>query len=92
MSKNPVAASLTSIPLDAVDEGQATSRPEVESPPSGVGTKALTLRISPTLHRELKTQAFNEETTSQNLILNALLEYGFKSAVPDRRIPSNRRR
>lgn len=90
MSKHPVAASLTSISLDPVEE--SASKPDVEAPPPGAGTKALTLRIPPELHRELKTRAFQQDTTSQNLILNALLEYGLTSAVPDRRIPSKPRR
>src|SRR3954454_339676 len=97
MSKQPVAASLTSIPLDPVpEEHSAPEQPrhvaETDGPPIRAGKAALTLRIDPALHRELRTRAFNQDTTAQNIILNALLESGFASAVPDRRIPSKPRR
>ena len=63
---------------------------EMSGPPVRAGKAALTLRIDPALHRELRTRAFNQDTTSQNIILNALLEYGLASAVPDRRIPGKK--
>jgi predicted HicB family RNase H-like nuclease len=86
MSKQPVAASLTSIPLEPVEEGQATLRHiEADGPPPRPGTAALTLRIDPVLHRDLRNEAHRRDTTIQNIILEALRKHGFKSAMPDGR-------
>jgi predicted HicB family RNase H-like nuclease len=87
MSKQPVAASLTSIPLEPVaeeDDRHSTRQSNPAGPPPRAGKAALTLRIDPVLHRDLRTAAFNQDTTIQNLILRALRKDGFKSAVPDR--------
>lgn len=89
MSKQPVTASLRDVNLEA-DLEEEMPQAEMSGPPVRAGKAALTLRIDPALHRELRTRAFNQDTTSQNLILNALLEYGFVSAMPDRRIPSRK--
>jgi predicted HicB family RNase H-like nuclease len=87
MSKQPVAASLTSISLEPVPEEDArhpTHQSDSEGPPARAGKAALTLRIDPVLHRDLRAAAFKQDTTIQNLILRALRKDGFKSAVPDR--------
>lgn len=88
MSKQPVAASLTSIPLNPVPEETAPDTtqqaPAVSGPPPRAGKAALTLRIDPELHRDLRVAAFNGGTSIQNIILKALRKDGFKAAVPDR--------
>jgi predicted HicB family RNase H-like nuclease len=79
MTKQPVAASLTKIELTAVPE----EAPRVSGPPARAGKVALTLRIEPELHRELRTAAFLQDTTIQDLILRALQREGYKAAHPD---------
>lgn len=98
MSKQPLAASLRSVTID-VDPDEPPAQPADRAqtqadtgPPPRAGKAALTLRIDPELHRDLRKAAFDCDTTTQNLILNSLLEYGFKSAVPDRRIPGRKSR
>lgn len=83
MSKQPVAASLTAIELSVVNENQPRS--EGQGPPARAGRVALTLRIEPELHRELRNTAFQADTTIQELILRALQRDGYRSARPDRR-------
>lgn len=92
MSKQPLTASLRDVTLDAEEETPPMPQSEPNGPPVRAGKAALTLRIDPALHRELRTRAFNLDTTSQNIILNALLEYGLTTAVPDRRISSKKSR
>jgi hypothetical protein len=83
MSKQPVPASLTGIELTVVNE-QRPPR-EVQGPPARAGRLALTLRIDPELHRELRNAAFQEDTTIQELILKALQQAGYKTATPEGR-------
>ena len=85
MSKQPVAASLTSISLEAVDERQPTQPREnpPDMPSAITGTKALTLRVNPMLHEELRQKAFKKRRTIHSLILEALRKDGFEYAVPD---------
>jgi predicted HicB family RNase H-like nuclease len=54
----------------------------LEGPPARAGRVALTLRIEPNLHRELRTAAFQQDTTIQELILRALRRDGYKAARP----------
>jgi predicted HicB family RNase H-like nuclease len=82
MSKQPVPASLTAIDLNVTNEEQ---RDAPSGPPPRAGRVALTLRIEPELHRDLRSTAFNEDTTIQELILRALQDAGYRSARPDRR-------
>jgi hypothetical protein len=89
MSKQPVPASLTSISLDPVPEEHSAPQQQrqvagTDDPPARAGKAALTLRIDPILHRDLRAAAFRQDTTIQNLILRALRKDGFKSAVPDK--------
>ena len=85
MTKTPVATSMEVIDIKPVPETQLPHRDAVEGPPARAGRVALTLRIEPELHRELKTAAFRADTTIQELILVALQKDGYKSARPDRR-------
>jgi hypothetical protein len=73
--------------LDAglmIVKGEATATPPVvqpapsaaTSPPARAGRVALTLRIEPELHRKLRTKAFQEDTTIQDIILEALRKMG----------------
>lgn len=80
MTKQPVPASLTKIELEVVDEPKAP--PQSSGPPARAGRVALTLRIEPELHRELRTIAFQQDTTIQELILKALQRDGYKAARP----------
>jgi len=85
MSKQPVPASMVDIELRA-PEAQPTQQDAVQGgPPARAGRVALTLRIEPELHRELRNAAFQGDTTIQELILKALRKDGYKSARPDRR-------
>ena len=74
--KQPVPASLVGIEIAAVREDQ----PRGDGPPARGGKMALTLRIDPELHRELRTAAFHADTTIQDLILAALRKDGYKHA------------
>jgi hypothetical protein len=87
MSKQPVAASLTSISLDPVPEEAPRQRQvgDTDGPPARAGKVALTLRIDADLHLALKTDAFRRDTSIQDIILEALREAGYKTARPSRR-------
>jgi hypothetical protein len=84
MSKQPIPASMVDIKLHA-PEAQPPVRDAVQGPPARAGRVALTLRIEPELHRELRAAAYQADTTIQDLILKALQNDGYKSAWPDRR-------
>lgn len=83
MTKQPVPASLTRIELAVVPEEQTPQPQPLSGPPARAGKVALTLRIEPELHRELRTAAFQQDTTIQELILRALQRDGYKAARPD---------
>ena len=85
MTKVPVAASMESINIKPVPENQAPRSEALQGPPARAGRVALTLRIEPELHRELRAAAFQADTTIQDLILQALQKDGYRSAKPDRR-------
>lgn len=83
MTKVPVAASMEAIQIKPVAEPPRGDA--VQGPPARAGRVALTLRIEPELHRELRAAAFQADTTIQDLILQALQKDGYRSARPDRR-------
>lgn len=86
MSKQPVPASLSGLEIVAVPESQPrSSKEEVQGPPVRTGRVALTLRIRPELHRELRAAAYQADTTIQELILLALQRDGYKEASSDAR-------
>jgi hypothetical protein len=67
-------------PLSGIDIRPPEERPAdpeaMKSPPARAGKVALTLRIEPDLHRKLRTRAFQEDTTIQDIILTALERMG----------------
>jgi hypothetical protein len=50
-----------------------------DGPEARPGRVALTLRIDPNLHRKLRTLAFNQDTTIQDIIVESLKRMGIEA-------------
>lgn len=63
--------------LMGVPKGEAKAQPQTPSAPAGgaTGKVALTLRIAPALHEQLRLASFEQRRPMQDIILEALANH-----------------
>lgn len=63
--------------LMGVPKGEAKAQPQTTSAPTGgiTGKVALTLRIAPALHEQLRLASFQQRRPMQDIILEALAHH-----------------